>query len=222
VALTRAQQCFFASGIASERGRAKTSYWERIGAALAALGCSDGIHGEVPARAEMLASTPAAETVATPQPPACPATGRRREAASRGMAYGTQLHAALDWLSSGGDAGQPPVGIPLAEWPAFRAAARAILDAPQLRAFFEPSGYLRALNEAEFALPDGRVGRIDRLVETADGFWLLDYKSGRPEGALLDDYRTQMEAYRAAVGALFPGRPVRCGLVFGDAAFMEI
>jgi ATP-dependent helicase/nuclease subunit A len=66
------------------------------------------------------------------------------------------------------------------------------------------------------------VGRIDRLVEMADGFWVLDYKSGQPEAALLDAYRAQMEAYRAAVGALFPGRPVRCGLVFGEGEFVEI
>lgn len=223
VALTRTRQFFFASGIAAERGKTKTSFWERIEAALAALGSGDGVYGEVPAQAEALTSaTPAATTAMTKPPPACPAAGRRREAASLGMAYGTRLHAALDWLSAGGDAGQPPQGIPTADWPAFRAAARAILDAPQLKAFFDPSSYLRALNEAEFALPDGSVGRIDRLVETADGFWALDYKSGRPEGALLDAYREQMEAYRAAVGALFPGKTVRCGLVFSEGEFMEI
>jgi len=138
------------------------------------------------------------------------------------MDYGTQLHAALDWLSSGGDDGRPPQGIPAADWPAFRAAARAILDAPQLKAFFDPAGYRRALNEAEFALPDGSVGRIDRLVEMPDGFWVLDYKSGRLDAALREAYGAQMEGYRAAVGALFPGRPVRCGLVFSDGGFMEI
>ena len=138
------------------------------------------------------------------------------------MAYGTRLHAALDWLSAGGDAGQPPQGVPMADWPAFRAAARAVLDAPQLRAFFDPAAYRRALNEVEFALPDGSVGRIDRLVETADGVWVLDYKSGRPEAALLEAYRAQMGNYRAAVGALFPGKTVRCGLVFSEGEFMEI
>ena len=138
------------------------------------------------------------------------------------MAYGTRLHAALDWLSSGGEAGRPPQGIPAPDWPAFRDAAQAILEAPQLKAFFDPARYHRALNEAEFALPDGSVGRIDRLVELADGLWVLDYKSGRRDAALLETYRAQMEGYRAAVMALFPGKTARCGLVFSDGDLLEI
>ncbi|MDT3736170.1 MAG: UvrD-helicase domain-containing protein [Denitratisoma sp.] len=221
VAMTRARQFFIASGVAAERSRTKTSFWERIGAALAALGSGEGVHGEAPALAH--APPPAVSPpTAPPQHLAFGPAGRRREAASPGMAYGTQLHAALDWLSSGGDDGRPPQGIPAADWPAFRSAARAILDAPRLKAFFDPAAYRRALNEAEFALPDGSVGRIDRLVEMPDGFWVLDYKSGRPEAALQEAYRAQMEGYRAAVGALFPGRPVRCGLVFSDGGFVEI
>ena len=223
VALTRARQFFFASGIASERGTTKNSFWERIAAALAALGSGDGCYGDVP---ELSAQAPAAAPAVTeegPKPtPPSPAAGRRREAASPGMAHGTRLHAALDWLSAGGDAGRPPPGVPTADWPLLHAAARAILDAPQLRPFFDPAAHRRALNEVEFALPDGSVGRIDRLVEMADGIWVLDYKSGRPEGPLLADHRAQLEHYRIVVGALFPGWAVRCGLIFGDGAFMEI
>ena len=91
-----------------------------------------------------------------------------------------------------------------------------------MRAFFYPSSHLRALNEAEFALPDGSVGRIDRLVELPESWWVLDYKSGRPEAALQEAYRNQMEHYRAAVGAMYPGRAVRCGLIFGEGELMEI
>ena len=156
------------------------------------------------------------------QPLACSPTGIRREAASPGMAYGTRLHAALDWLSSKGDADRPPQGIPAADWPAFRTAARAILDAPQLRGFFDPTCFLRAFNEAEFALPGGSVGRIDRLVEMPEAYWVLDCKSGRPEAALLESYRLQLENYRSAVTLLFPGKPVRCGLVFGEGELLEI
>ncbi|MBV6476365.1 MAG: ATP-dependent helicase/nuclease subunit A [Rhodocyclaceae bacterium] len=221
VALTRARQYFFASGIAPARASTKISSWERIAAALAALGAGDGAHGETP---EVLAPPPAAPRPVTirPLPIGAVSAGRRREAASAGMAYGTRLHAALDWLSAGGEAGRPPPAVPAEEWPAFQAAARAILEAPRLRAFFDPSSHLRALNEAEFALPDGSVGRIDRLVELPESWWVLDYKSGRPEGSLLENYRTQMENYRIALTAMFPGKPVRCGLVFGDGEMMEI
>ena len=63
---------------------------------------------------------------------------------------------------------------------------------------------------------------IDRLVEMADGFWVLDYKSGRRDAALVETYRTQMESYRAAVMALYPGKTARCGLVFSDGDMLEI
>ncbi|MBV6407419.1 MAG: ATP-dependent helicase/nuclease subunit A [Rhodocyclaceae bacterium] len=221
VALTRARQYFFASGIAPTRASARISFWERIAAALAALGADDGVHGEAP---PVLARPPGAPgpAAARPQPHAAVSAGRRRDAAGAGMTYGARLHAALDWLSAGGEAGRPPPAVPADEWPAFRTAARAILEAPRLRDFFDPACHLRALNEAEFALPDGSVGRIDRLVELPGSWWVLDYKSGRPEAGLLETYRRQMEHYRVALTAMFPGKPVRCGLILGDGALMEI
>ncbi len=221
VALTRAQEFFFASGIASGHSSMKTSFWDRIDAALAALGSGEGVHGDAPStvKAASKAMHPAAPL---PQSFACSPAGIRREAASPGKTYGVRLHAALDWLSSAGDAGRPPQGIPAADWPALRTAARAILDAPQLRAFFDPTCFLRAFNEAEFALPGGSAGRIDRLVEMPEAYWVLDYKSGRAEAAFLERYRHQLENYRSAVAMLFPDKPVRCGLVFGEGELLEI
>ena len=221
VAITRARQYFFASGIASERGSGRISYWERLNAALAALGGGAGIHGEAPQPADGLQPPPAARTAAQPAG-ACPPIGLRRENAGAGMDYGRQLHAALDWLSDGRSVERPPPGIPASLWPDLRATASRLIEAPELRRFFDPAQYLRALNEIEFALPDGRVGRIDRLVETAEGWWVLDYKSGRPDAGLLAAYRAQLEDYRAALTSLFPGRPVRCGLVFADGGWLEI
>ena len=103
-----------------------------------------------------------------------------------------------------------------------RAAARAILDAPQLSGFFDPSCHLRAFNEAEFALPGGVVGRIDRLVEMPEAYWVLDYKSGKPAAELMESYRAQMETYRVAVMAIFPGKAVHCRLVFGEGESIDI
>ncbi len=222
VSMTRARQCFFASGIAAERGRGKTSFWERIEAALISLGQNEGTYGDLPTLA-----APPRNVVAPPaakgrrRPPAS-SVGRRREASSPGMAYGNRLHAALEWLSAGGDPGRPPQGVAAVDWPVYCTAARAILEASRLKALFDPACYLRAFNEVEFALPDGSVGRIDRLVEMPDGFWVLDYKSGRPDAELLARYRIQMEGYRTAVRAVFPGKPVHCRLVFGEGESLDI
>ena len=221
VAMTRARQFFFASGVVSGRGSTKTSFWERMQAALVALGHGDGIHGDMPA---LVAAPPAvvASPAAQVQQATVSAEGRRRQAPSSGMAYGNRLHAALEWLSAGGDPGRAPPGMPVADWPVFRVAASAILQAPGLQAFFDPTSHKRALNEVEFVLPDGSVGRVDRLVEMANGYWVLDYKSGKPAAELMESYRAQMETYRVAVMAIFPGKAVHCRLVFGEGESIDI
>ena len=221
VALTRARQVFFASGIVSAKNSAKTSAYERLAAAVATLGGEGGIWGE--------ALQPAQETHFLEPAPTMPgpalnavAVGERRQAASPGMAWGTRLHAALDWLSGNHAQDARPPGIAAAEWPDLKRAALGIIGAPGLRPFFDPARYLRALNEAEFVLPDGSVGRIDRLVETEDCLWVLDYKSGEADARQLAGYRAQLEGYRQAVSGAFPAKPVRCGLVFGDGEWVEI
>ncbi len=221
VAITRARQYFFASGIVAGRSRTKSSYWERIEKALTTLGHGERIHGDMPSWIEATNENLRPPAVQSRQAPFA-AEGRRREASSPGMAYGSLLHAALDWLSAGGDPGRAPSGMPTAAWPVFRDAARSILGEPKLQAFFDPSRHVRALNEVEFALPDGSVGRIDRLVEMPEEYWVLDYKSGGQSEELLESYRTQMERYRAAVMAILPGKPVRCRLVFGEGESLEI
>lgn len=221
VAITRARQFFFASGIAAGRSRTKSSYWERIEKALAALGHGGRIHGDVPICVEAQHEALTLPAVQTRQA-SFAAEGRRREPSSPGMAYGSLLHAALEWLSGGGDPDRAPPGMPTSDWPVFRAAARAILEEPKLQAFFDSSRHVRALNEVEFALPDGSVGRIDRLVEMPEEYWVLDYKSGGPSEELLESYRTQVVRYRAAVMAILPGKPVRCRLIFGEGDSLEI
>jgi ATP-dependent helicase/nuclease subunit A len=64
------------------------------------------------------------------------------------------------------------------------------------------------------------AGAIDRLAETAEAVWLVDYKTG---GSLAENESnqkggeaatTQLALYRAAVAMLYPGKPIRCFLVF--------
>jgi ATP-dependent helicase/nuclease subunit A len=84
-----------------------------------------------------------------------------------------------------------------------------------LRRFFDPAQHRWAASELEFVLPDGRLGRIDRLVEFDDEIWILDYKSG-PGDAFAEAYAGQLDAYVAAVGLIRPGKPVRAALVRPD------
>lgn len=61
-------------------------------------------------------------------------------------------------------------------------------------------------------------GRIDRLAETEDGVLIADFKTGRPR-ALVDAARLrQLALYRAALAPLYPGKRIRCVIVWTQNA----
>ncbi|MBL6749890.1 MAG: UvrD-helicase domain-containing protein [Nevskia sp.] len=93
-------------------------------------------------------------------------------------------------------------------------AATAVVAAPRLARFFDPARYARAWNEVPFD-SGGRGGVIDRLVDDGAGLWILDYKTAvsGDAAALLRRHAPQLEAYAAAVRRIWPGRPVKAGLV---------
>ncbi len=71
------------------------------------------------------------------------------------------------------------------------------------------------------------AGRIDRLAVRDDGIFVVDYKTNRPPPAEPDGvspaYIGQLAAYRAALVPLFPGRTIRCALLWTHAPrLMEI
>ena len=95
----------------------------------------------------------------------------------------------------------------------------AVLDHPDFAPIFAPG------SQAEVpvvALLGGRglAGQIDRLVVTAEAVMIVDYKTLRPppqdEASVPVAYLDQLAAYRAAVGAIYPGRQVRCALLWTE------
>ena len=63
-------------------------------------------------------------------------------------------------------------------------------------------------------------GQVDRLVVTADGVLVLDYKTNRPppqtEDEVAEIYLRQMAAYRAVLRGIYPGRTIGCALLWTD------
>ena len=88
--------------------------------------------------------------------------------------------------------------------------------------FFDSARYRRTWNEIELADRDGRLLRIDRLVELDDALWVLDYKSSSGETARLDAYREQVRGYCRVLADIFPDRTIHGALVFADAELLEI
>ncbi|HIJ39253.1 MAG TPA: double-strand break repair helicase AddA, partial [Rhodospirillaceae bacterium] len=67
-------------------------------------------------------------------------------------------------------------------------------------------------------------GRIDRLLVKDDEVLVVDYKTDRPAPRGLDGvprgYLRQMAAYRALLACIYPGRTVRCALLWTDLPLM--
>ena len=93
----------------------------------------------------------------------------------------------------------------------------AVLRHPELAPLFGPAG--RA-EQPMTGLVRGVVvsGTVDRMAVQADEVLLADYKTGRdaPEDVTRTPmlYLRQLAAYRAVVQAIYPGRAVRCALVW--------
>jgi ATP-dependent helicase/nuclease subunit A len=113
----------------------------------------------------------------------------------------------------------PVHGLDAAQQEALVAETLAVLDHAEFQPLFAPG------SQAEVpvvALLGGRAlaGQIDRLAVTADAVMIVDYKTLRPppadEAAVPPAYLDQLAAYRAAVAQIYPGRAIRCALLWTE------
>jgi ATP-dependent helicase/nuclease subunit A len=67
-------------------------------------------------------------------------------------------------------------------------------------------------------------GQIDRLAITDDEVLIVDYKTNRPPpktpDAVAPAYVAQMAAYRAVLSSIYPGRAIRCALLWTEGAHL--
>ena len=226
VAMTRAKQLLIVSGARNSRSGASPAQgvrpgeWHRAIAAVAGDICT-----ALPMASPVAYAVPAAARPSTAPLIKLPAVGSRREwRETEAIAFGTCFHALLEQLAPLQPANnradvQRPVSVPQALFDQAHAAARAVIDSPALRRFYDPGQYRKAYNEVEYATSSGELRRIDRLVEFTDCVWVLDYKSGAGEKAT---HAAQLDQYRHAASKLYPGKPVRCGLIFRDGRLKEL
>ncbi len=94
-----------------------------------------------------------------------------------------------------------------------------MLDDERFAALFGPS------SRAEVPLVgvvDGAVvaGQVDRLVVSGAAVMVVDFKTNRAppehEADIPPAYLAQMAAYRAVLALIYPGRPIRCALLWTD------
>ena len=219
VALTRAAQGLIVSGDAD-----KNAWLARVDAAWQNL----GLPADLPSAA--------AETTSPSAVPVridAPAVGQRiaPPAVSPAAAGGELFHACLEAHAPPGAARDLPalaarLGLE-AELDATEAAARALLAQPRLAHLFDPARYRRAHNEWALLDADGRLQRLDRVVEFDDAVWLIDYKTGDDSRALSDAqlverHRAQLTGYRILLAELYAGKPVHAALLLADGRLVDM
>jgi len=141
---------------------------------------------------------------------------------------GLAIHALLEHLPGAAPEARPALAArllarlaPGMDAAALLAEAEAAMALPQAAAVFAPD----ALAEAALSLtlPSGLriAGRVDRLAVTPRAVLAVDFKTDAAPPAAPQDapeaYLRQMAAYRAALGALYPGRAVTLALLWTAA-----
>jgi ATP-dependent helicase/nuclease subunit A len=167
------------------------------------------------------------------EPAAASPVGGPDAAAERRFRRGTLVHALLQHLPdlpperrrSAAEAFLSAPGLGLAADTVAELVAEtvAILDDPRFAPLFAPG----ALAEAPVT---GRIGarvvagQVDRLAIGETEILVADFKTNRPPPGRVEEvapaYLRQMAAYRAVLRGAFPGRAVRCALVWTYAARM--
>jgi ATP-dependent helicase/nuclease subunit A len=175
------------------------------------------------------------------EPARRPRKGETYEERKRALARGTLVHRLLQSLPDVAgdrrrDAAEKFLARNAKDWPneeraALAARIVALIDDPRFGALFAPG------SRAEVAIA-GRLprtgrppalvsGQIDRLVVTPTDILIVDYKTNHAPPKIADaaprDYVRQLALYRQVLVGLYPGRAVRCFLLWTEhPEMMEI
>ncbi len=220
VALTRAEQGLIVSGAAG-----KNAWLQRVDAAWQGM----ALPGDLP-MASKVEDAPLAK--ALPRINA-PAIGQRLAPApvNPAAASGELFHACLEHLAPpGAPRDLPTLAARLgmtAELKRIEADARALLAQPHLARFFDPAQYQNAHNELALLDANGRLQRLDRVVEFDDAVWVIDYKTGDDspgltDGHLAERHRSQLSNYQALLAGLYPSKPVQAALLLADGRLVNM
>ncbi|MGZ9033543.1 MAG: PD-(D/E)XK nuclease family protein, partial [Rhodospirillales bacterium] len=154
---------------------------------------------------------------------------------SAGLRRGRLIHTLLQWLPEVAPAGRRSAAsawlaragqdLDQAERSALVDEVLSVLDHPGHAALFAPGSLAE--------VPVGGIigerllsAQVDRLVVTDEAVMIVDYKTDRPAPARPDAaparYLAQMAAYRAALRLIYPGKEVRCALLWSDVPSLMV
>jgi ATP-dependent exoDNAse (exonuclease V) beta subunit len=91
------------------------------------------------------------------------------------------------------------------------------LQVPDVREFFLHKEGRKILNEQEFARPDGRLFRMDRLVVDAESVTVIDFKTGNED----PEYAEQVRSYVDILHDVYPRHAIRGFLAYVDRTLVR-
>ncbi|MBN9057356.1 MAG: PD-(D/E)XK nuclease family protein, partial [Rhizobiales bacterium] len=104
-------------------------------------------------------------------------------------------------------------------------AALAVIGDESLAAIFSPAARAEVSIMGTLTLGSQTYavsGRIDRMAVTDGAVEIVDFKTNRvPPGSADEipfEHRAQLAIYRAILSPLYPGREIRCGLIYTETA----
>ena len=105
-----------------------------------------------------------------------------------------------------------------------RQCAMNVLSSDFANDFFFSADIKNSWEELDIASSDGRLLRIDRLVELPNQLLILDYKLSIPDVThdLYEKYQLQMATYRQCVAKLRPDKEVKSYLLSGKGELLEM
>ena len=118
----------------------------------------------------------------------------------------------------------PTHGLAVGEQEEIRRETLAVWSHPDFAALFGPGSHpevpLIGLIPTSAGTSHAVSAQIDRLVVTEDSVLIVDYKTLRPppatEEAVAPLYLRQLAIYRAALARIYPGREIRCALLWTE------
>ncbi len=105
-----------------------------------------------------------------------------------------------------------------------RQCAVNVLSNEKAKNFFFDESILNSWEELDISDQDGRLLRIDRLIEWPKELIILDYKLSIPQPGheLFEKYALQMATYRQCVARLRPDKTIRSFLLSGQGEVLEM
>jgi ATP-dependent helicase/nuclease subunit A len=105
-----------------------------------------------------------------------------------------------------------------------RRCALNVLNSAKAKHFFFDPSIQASWEELDVADSNGRLLRIDRLIELPSELIILDYKLSIPEPSseLFAKYDAQMTIYRECVAQLRPDKPVKSYLLGANGDVLEM